>query len=164
LRLCPPYNSGMVICPTGWINCAIRARASLETASASRQNTCAEKLISPARSSRFGHPPLRAQKFLFTKIRNRGYLTPSRLDRRGVRVVTDVAAGGSGRGRHHRTSDADADGEIVWSWHPDAGVKFAKLTTRGRRWLKSPVHRGEHEYRPLKPLRREGRLFRSSLW
>jgi hypothetical protein len=23
------------------------------------------------------------------------------------------------------TNGADADGEGVWSWHPDAGVKFA---------------------------------------
>src|SRR5579864_612430 len=38
----------------------------------------------------------------------------------------------------------EADGEVVWAWHPDAGVKFA-LRKRGRRWQTSPVHRGEHE-------------------
>jgi hypothetical protein len=32
----------------------------------------------------------------------------------------------------------DADGEGVWSWHPDAGVKFAKGNFCGRRWPKSP--------------------------
>jgi hypothetical protein len=25
-----------------------------------------------------------------------------------------------------RTNDAEADGEDVWSWHPDAGVKSAE--------------------------------------
>jgi hypothetical protein len=27
----------------------------------------------------------------------------------------------------HETSDVIADGEIVWSWRPDAGVKVAGL-------------------------------------
>jgi len=37
------------------------------------------------------------------------------------------------------TNAAMADGEAVWSWHPDAGVKFAgSKTSSGRRWLKSP--------------------------
>jgi len=40
---------------------------------------------------------------------------PSRLDMRGVRVVTDVETGCDGRGRYRTTSDADADGEVVWS-------------------------------------------------
>jgi hypothetical protein len=26
--------------------------------------------------------------------------------------------------RNHETSEAEADGKIVWSWHPDAGVKL----------------------------------------
>ena len=25
-----------------------------------------------------------------------------------------------------KTSVADADGEVVWSWRPDAGVKFVR--------------------------------------
>jgi len=33
--------------------------------------------------------------------------------------------------------------EIVWAWPPDAGVK-PRVISPGRRWLKSPVHRGEH--------------------
>jgi hypothetical protein len=41
----------------------------------------------------------------------------------------------------------------VWSWRPDAGVKFCE-TFAGRRWLKSPVHRGEHAI-SRKPSRRE---------
>jgi hypothetical protein len=37
------------------------------------------------------------------------------------------------------TNGAEADGKNVWSWHPDAGVKFAKGNFRGRRWQESPV-------------------------
>jgi hypothetical protein len=39
----------------------------------------------------------------------------------------------------------------VWSWRPDAGVKLCE-TFIERRWLKSPVHRGEREDKPLKPI------------
>ena len=28
------------------------------------------------------------------------------------------------------TNGAEADGEVVWSRHPDAGVKFAKAVSR----------------------------------
>jgi hypothetical protein len=44
------------------------------------------------------------------------------------------------------TGDAKADGEIVWSRHPDAGVKLA-AQERGRRWQKSPVAE-ESTYKP----------------
>jgi len=37
-----------------------------------------------------------------------------------------------------KASDAFADGEVVWSWRPDAGVKLAEFF-RERRWQKSPV-------------------------
>jgi len=37
---------------------------------------------------------------------------------------------------------ADADGEGVWSWSPDAGIKSCE-TFAGRRRLTSPVLRGE---------------------
>jgi len=36
-----------------------------------------------------------------------------------------------------------AYGQAVWSWHPDAGVKFVKMICE-RRWQTSPAHRGEH--------------------
>jgi hypothetical protein len=40
------------------------------------------------------------------------------------------------------TGDANADGEVVWSWHPDAGVKSAEtpMTVANK-----PGHRGELE-------------------
>src|ERR1700759_5784163 len=37
----------------------------------------------------------------------------------------------------------EAYGQAVWSCPLDAGVKFAEMIS-GRRWLKSPIHRGEH--------------------
>ena len=42
------------------------------------------------------------------------------------------------------TTALDADGEVVWSWRPDAGVKLAggipQVTV-----ARKPVHRGERE-------------------
>jgi hypothetical protein len=61
----------------------------------------------------------------------------------------------------HETNDAIADGEVVWSWRPDAGAKFAK--TRFARPAgdggKKARFTGEITYKPLKPLRRECRMF-----
>ena len=35
-------------------------------------------------------------------------------------------------------------GEVVWSWHPDAGVKFGGSSPRTT-VANKPGHRGEHE-------------------
>src|SRR6516165_53703 len=82
----------------------------------------------------------------------------SRLDMRGVRVVTDVEAGCDGRGRYRTTSDADADGEVVWFWHPLAGAKSAgddlPATVTRKSWTPGRARR-----KPLRPLRRGGRCF-----
>jgi hypothetical protein len=44
------------------------------------------------------------------------------------------------------TSVADADGEVVWFWHPDAGVKFlGSKRFAGATVARKPVHRGEHD-------------------
>ena len=68
-----------------------------------------------------------AKNFSISFFRNTCILRPVLPHERDVRVVTDVGAGCGGRDdvavcmhtdeRHH------ADGEIVWSWRPDAGVK-----------------------------------------
>jgi hypothetical protein len=58
------------------------------------------------------------------------------------------------------TSGAEADGEIVWSWRRDAGVKLA-IRSAGDGG-KRAVHRGEHAIR-RKPLRREGRTSSANL-
>jgi hypothetical protein len=47
-----------------------------------------------------------------------------------------------------RTSDAAADGEVVWFWRSDAGAKVAGLNESGdRRWQPSMVT-GEITYKP----------------
>ena len=62
-------------------------------------------------------------------------------------IVTDVERGMRWTHRHQLTSDADADGEVVWSWLPDAGAKLvrSKLLLRGDGGYQSPAHRGDHE-------------------
>ena len=60
---------------------------------------------------------------------------------------------------------SDADGEVVWSWSPDAGINPRVKSPGGRR-LTSPVLRREREV-SRKPLRRECRMFRpacTDLW
>jgi hypothetical protein len=57
-----------------------------------------------------------------------------------------------------------ADGEGVWSWRPDAGAKFLRsklLRDDGGKRARSP---GRARHKPLKPLRREGRMIRHHLW
>jgi hypothetical protein len=53
-------------------------------------------------------------------------------------------AGGVERAHVARTNDADADGEVVWSWRSEAGAK-ATESFRGRRWQPSDGHRGERD-------------------
>jgi hypothetical protein len=56
-----------------------------------------------------------------------GYSSYPASSMRGVRVVTNVEAGCDGRGRRRETSTPAADGEVVWSWHPDADAKLAVM-------------------------------------
>jgi len=68
-------------------------------------------------------------------LRKVSSLEPSRLMQRDVRVVTirgvraamDAMASGVRKERALQTSGADADGEVVWSWRPDAGAKLAMM-------------------------------------
>jgi len=59
-------------------------------------------------------------------------------------IVTDVGCGCGGREGARLTSGADADGEVVWSRRPDAGVKLAGVIPQATVTTK-PGHRGEHE-------------------
>ena len=45
------------------------------------------------------------------------------MDAVGVARVNDCRAVSRERLFKRRTSDAGADGEVVWSWRPDAGAK-----------------------------------------
>jgi hypothetical protein len=51
----------------------------------------------------------------------------SRLGKRGVRVVTNVGRDAVDAAMSIKTSDMAADGEVVWSWRPDAGAKLAMM-------------------------------------
>ncbi|SRR6266851_1089303 len=89
---------------------------------------------------------------------------PSRAHKRGAsRSSRTLGAGCDGRGsvrraKCARTNDAFADGEVVWSWRPDAGVKLAERSADdGGKRARSP---GRARRKLLKPSRRECRLMR----
>jgi hypothetical protein len=60
-----------------------------------------------------------------------------------------------------QTMRVHADGEGVWSWSPDAGIKSVEMIDRRRR-LASPVLRGERAI-SRKPSRRECRIVSADL-
>ena len=61
-----------------------------------------------------------------------------------------------------QTNNAIADGEVVWFWRPDAGVKLVvRPIDDGGKRARSP---GRARRTPLKPLRRECRMFPVNLW
>src|SRR6266851_8009207 len=99
----------------------------------------------------------RCEKFSACPVGQISDLTPRVSPERGAARDRHETRGGMRWTRKLRlTSAADADGEVVWSWRPDAGVKLAgsipPMTV-----ARKPVHRGEHEV-SRKPLRREGRM------
>src|SRR5713226_10421003 len=53
------------------------------------------------------------------------------LERGAYASSRTLSAGCDGRGWYRETSDAGADGEVVWSWHPLAGAKRAGNDPRG---------------------------------
>ena len=69
----------------------------------------------------------------------------SRSHKRGVsRSSRTLGTGCDGRGSVRRakcvrTNDVAVDGEVVWSWRPDAGAKVRGCKFAERRWQKSPV-------------------------
>jgi hypothetical protein len=70
---------------------------------------------------------------------------PASIDEGRIAVVTTREAEMQWTRDVSKTNDADADGEVVWSWRALAGVKSATMLTlsRRRRW-QTLVHRGEH--------------------
>ena len=76
------------------------------------------------------------------------------------RSLRTLGAGCDGRGGA-RDGRADAYDQVVWSWRPDAGAKFAKtlprLASDGGKRARSPRR---SRRKPLKPSRRECRLLR----
>ena len=104
--------------------------------------------LGPKTTRRANHPkpvqPSREKYFCFSEMKIRLLILPSHPARGALR--TSRTRGGMRWTRMLRlTSAADAYGEIVWSRHRDAGVKFVRskrfsLMTVARK----PVHRGGH--------------------
>jgi hypothetical protein len=86
---------------------------------------------------------------------------PASLEGR-IAIVTDVGLGMRWTRQRRKTGGAFADGEDVWSWRPDAGVKFREVI-REATVARKPGHRGERGI-SRKPLRREGRVIPVNLW
>ena len=59
---------------------------------------------------------------------------------------------------------ANADGEVVWSWPPDAEAKLAGVTNAAGDGSKKARFPGRARRTALKPSRRECRLIRLNLW
>jgi hypothetical protein len=79
-----------------------------------------------------------------------------------VRDAVDAAVSGATCNRTRADERAGADGEVVWSWHPDADAKFASdLADDGGKKARSP---GRARRKPLKPSRRECRIVSVNLW
>jgi hypothetical protein len=78
-------------------------------------------------------------------------------------IVTDVGHGMQWTRKRCKTGGALADGEVAWSWHPDAGVKSAGDNPQAT-VAKKPGTPGRSRSRPLKPLRGECRVIPVNLW
>src|SRR5215471_16027444 len=92
---------------------------------------------------------------------------PHSLRRGASRSSRTLSAGCDGRIGSQRavsapTNDPDADGEVVWFWHPDADAKSARrFADDGGKKARSP---GRARRTPLKPSRRECRMIWLNLW
>ena len=98
------------------------------------------------------------KKFLFPKIRTYAYLRAVPPPREGrFAIVTSVGSGMRWPRLFRQTSEMSADGEVVWSWCPKAGIKSAVMTAGdGGNNAWSP---GRARRKLLKPSRRECRCF-----
>jgi len=90
--------------------------------------------------SDLGCPVLLAKIFRFCSPSIDGFFRAVPARKRGVsRSSRTLGTECGGRFGDARRAAREADGEVVWSWRPDAGVKFSRGNLRGRRWQESPV-------------------------
>src|SRR6266849_616985 len=76
-------------------------------------------------------PPLRAKIFRFAFAPNQTYSLRCPGPQEGrIAIVTDVGQGMRWTRERRETSAAYADGEVVWSWRSNAGVKVVKTLSR----------------------------------
>ena len=86
-----------------------------------------------------------SQLSLFVEIGNSFILPPPRPNTRDVSADRhDTWGGMRWTPLARRRCAAVADGQVVWSWSPDAGIKSVD-DCHGRRRLSSPALRREHE-------------------
>ena len=103
--------------------------------------------------------PVVARKiFRLTRRANQRYQL-ARLTRQEGRlaIVTNVRWDAVDAQAATDERSSSADGEVVWSWRPDAGAKSCGLNICKVTVARKPGHRGELEV-SRKPLRREGRI------
>src|SRR5262249_40665695 len=74
----------------------------------------------------------------------RSHILADLADTRGVSRSSRTRGGMRWSGWRRRTSGVNANGEVVWSRRPDAGVKLLDLP-RGDGDKKARSHRGDHE-------------------
>jgi hypothetical protein len=114
-----------------------------------------------SRQADLGRPVVRQKTFRFPFAPDRGLLALSCPHRGTYASSRTLKVGCGGRGCGSRRLALLADGEVVWFWRSDAGAKSVKtlvrLTGDGGNQAWSP---GRARRKPLKPLRREGRLIR----
>jgi hypothetical protein len=70
-----------------------------------------------------------AKIFRFIRIENQAYGRPVPLRQRDVSRSSRAWCGMRWTCWRRRTSGASADGEVVWSWSPDAGIKLVIYVT-----------------------------------
>jgi hypothetical protein len=90
----------------------------------------------------------RFSEFFLTPPPNQHYSDLVPLLRGALRNVTDAGSGMRWTRAARLTGEPDADGKIVWSWRPDAGVKFLGsklLRDDGGKKARSP---GRARYKP----------------
>jgi hypothetical protein len=86
-------------------------------------------------SKRYDGPAHLLQNFSFVFSEPVSWSAPSRLSMRGGRVVTNARRDAVDAEGVARRAALFADGEVVWSWRPDAGAKpldfrVATVTTK----------------------------------
>jgi hypothetical protein len=93
-----------------------------------------------------------AKIYCFALTPNHFYIPRRPVPQRGARaIVTNAGRDAMDADSAVRRPALEVDGEVVWSWHPDAGVKLADLSPSAT-VAKKPGHRGERGI-SRKPLR-----------
>jgi hypothetical protein len=123
----------LLLAMTMWQDCALRDR-----------NVTARRQITPARKNLSS--PSRKNNSLFPKPKSVVVFAPSCSPQRGVSRTSRTWGGLRWTLVATQDERAKADGEVVWSWRPDAGAKFSQGAIPAEvTGAKEPGPRGEHD-------------------